>query len=468
MTSINKSSASYVSFCKLILTHLYLLQAGEMFMGGQGQGQGMQGQATPQQPQQQAPPRQLMNMNPLINGGQQQTELLVPNLNLNSGKGVQLARGGSITSRLGGGGPGGGGMALQPPPQSQSSMQMQGIIQNQNISQMMPMTQQQQAPHLMQGMPMQPHNQLQGMMIPPQGQQGQFNSMIPNPQGQGQGQQGQLMQGQQMQQPMMQGQQMAQQQQQPYPMQGVPAQQLGGSWQEMQSSGQQGGGSSHSEDHRKQVLKQQQQRLLLLRHASKCPHDFGRCPVTPHCGSMQHLWKHIMTCKDQECKVPHCVSSRYVLSHYSKCKDHVCPVCGPVREAIRRNFERSKEVVKLSSSNPTAPKPVEGNGSMPGFAYSGMAGEGDYGMGLGFGNNFGNGFGANGGAPQEQVALGQPMGGQKITGKKQKKDKVEKEKKGEDGHVAKKQRTRYVCVYINIYSYTHTYIYMQIYVYTCI
>lgn len=108
----------------------------------------------------------------------------------------------------------------------------------------------------------------------------------------------------------------------------------------------------NSEEHRKQVLKQQQQRLLLLRHASKCPHENGRCPVTPHCWNMKQLWKHIMSCKDQECKVPHCVSSRYVLSHYSKCKEPTCPVCGPVREAIKRNYERSRDVVKMVR-NPT-------------------------------------------------------------------------------------------------------------------
>ena len=107
-----------------------------------------------------------------------------------------------------------------------------------------------------------------------------------------------------------------------------------------------------ADDHRKQVLKQQQQRLLLLRHASKCPHESGRCVVTPHCGAMKHLWKHIMSCKDQECKVPHCVSSRYVLSHYSKCKETQCPVCGPVREAIRRNYDRSRHVLNLSKSFP--------------------------------------------------------------------------------------------------------------------
>eukprot|EP01033_Poteriospumella_lacustris_P009211 gene9211-6624_t len=54
-----------------------------------------------------------------------------------------------------------------------------------------------------------------------------------------------------------------------------------------------------------------------------------------------------MSCKDQDCKVPHCVSSRYVLSHYSKCKEPQCPVCGPVRDAIKKNYERSKEVVGI-------------------------------------------------------------------------------------------------------------------------
>ena len=98
------------------------------------------------------------------------------------------------------------------------------------------------------------------------------------------------------------------------------------------------------EDHRRQVLKQQQQRLLLLRHASKCPHE-TKCSVTPHCSTMKELWKHIMSCKNHKCNVAHCVSSRYVLSHYSKCKDVQCPVCGPVREAIKRNYDmRSQQI----------------------------------------------------------------------------------------------------------------------------
>ena len=119
------------------------------------------------------------------------------------------------------------------------------------------------------------------------------------------------------------------------------------------------------EEHRKQVLKQQQQRLLLLRHASKCPHDRG-CPVTPHCMNMKELWRHIMTCKNQDCKTAHCVSSRYVLSHYSKCKEYNCPVCGPVRDAIKRNYIKSQNILDSIKG------PNVANGMPPNMPHPGM------------------------------------------------------------------------------------------------
>ncbi len=118
---------------------------------------------------------------------------------------------------------------------------------------------------------------------------------------------------------------------------------------------------------RAQVLRHQQQRLLLLRHAAKCPHEDGRCPVTPHCSGMKRLWKHIAECKNQKCQVPHCVSSRYVLSHYHRCKDVRCPVCGPVREAIHRSHEKQKQMAQLQlkkghdealQNNPVPQQPV--------------------------------------------------------------------------------------------------------------
>eukprot|EP01036_Dinobryon_divergens_P035660 gene35660-46255_t len=99
-------------------------------------------------------------------------------------------------------------------------------------------------------------------------------------------------------------------------------------------------GQGGHEGGEEQVLKQQQQRLLLLRHASKCPHERG-CPVTPHCSKMKELWRHMMTCKIQDCKTPHCVSSRYILSHYSKCQEVNCLMCGPVRDAIKKNYPKS-------------------------------------------------------------------------------------------------------------------------------
>jgi len=107
------------------------------------------------------------------------------------------------------------------------------------------------------------------------------------------------------------------------------------------------GANGRQTSDRQQVLRHQQQRLLLLRHAAKCQHEDGRCPVTPHCAGMKRLWKHIAECKNQKCLVPHCVSSRYVLSHYHRCKDVRCPVCGPVREAIHRSHEKQKQMQAL-------------------------------------------------------------------------------------------------------------------------
>jgi hypothetical protein len=125
-----------------------------------------------------------------------------------------------------------------------------------------------------------------------------------------------------------------------------------------------GGGNRQVSD-RQQVLRHQQQRLLLLRHAAKCQHDDGRCPVTPHCAGMKRLWKHIAECKDQKCLVPHCVSSRYVLSHYHRCKDVRCPVCGPVREAIHRSHEKQKQMQALKQRHQQAVQQNQNEEKLP-------------------------------------------------------------------------------------------------------
>jgi hypothetical protein len=100
------------------------------------------------------------------------------------------------------------------------------------------------------------------------------------------------------------------------------------------------------------LLRQQQQRLLILRHASKCPHENEKCPVTPHCAGMKRLWKHIGECKEYQCQFPHCVASRYVISHYHRCKDQRCEVCGPVRKAIQRDHKKAKKLA-LARARPS-------------------------------------------------------------------------------------------------------------------
>ncbi len=83
-------------------------------------------------------------------------------------------------------------------------------------------------------------------------------------------------------------------------------------------------------------IRHKQQRLLLLHHSSKCPYENGKCKITPYCGEMKKLWKHMACCTDSECRVAHCFSSRSILSHYRKCKDPRCPACRPVRETVRK------------------------------------------------------------------------------------------------------------------------------------
>ena len=78
-------------------------------------------------------------------------------------------------------------------------------------------------------------------------------------------------------------------------------------------------------------IRHKQQRLLLLHHSAKCPHEDGRCTVTPHCADMKRLWRHMEGCKDNQCSVPHCFSSRAIFRHYRKCREANCPACGPVR-----------------------------------------------------------------------------------------------------------------------------------------
>jgi len=121
-----------------------------------------------------------------------------------------------------------------------------------------------------------------------------------------------------------------------------------------------GGGSGRNNDPEWKVrIRHKQQRLLLLHHSAKCPHEDGRCPVTPHCADMKRLWRHMEGCKDNQCRVPHCFSSRAILSHYRKCKDSACPACGPVRETVRKS--QSNRGSTAGGNN----RPSSSGGGMP-------------------------------------------------------------------------------------------------------
>jgi len=122
-----------------------------------------------------------------------------------------------------------------------------------------------------------------------------------------------------------------------------------------------GSGSGRNNDPEWKVrIRHKQQRLLLLHHSAKCPHEDGRCPVTPHCADMKRLWRHMEGCKDNQCRIPHCFSSRAILSHYRKCKDSACPACGPVRETVRKS--QSNRGSSGSGNN----RPSSSGGSMSG------------------------------------------------------------------------------------------------------
>eukprot|EP00978_Attheya_sp_CCMP212_P014479 scaffold36944_cov49-Attheya_sp.AAC.3 len=89
-------------------------------------------------------------------------------------------------------------------------------------------------------------------------------------------------------------------------------------------------------------VRHQQQLMLLLLHAVKCQYEDGACPVFLVCPIVKKLCKHIVVCKDKQCKVQHCFSSRYIVSHNKRCKDARCPTCMPVRATIRKSREKEK------------------------------------------------------------------------------------------------------------------------------
>lgn len=107
------------------------------------------------------------------------------------------------------------------------------------------------------------------------------------------------------------------------------------------------------------IIQSQQQRLLLLRHAVRCPEEGPQCDVTPHCNMMKRLWKHMATCKQNQCPKPHCFSSRHLLSHYSRCRHLKCIVCAPVLADIK--FSEAKASRNMRTQNKNASHSIQNN-----------------------------------------------------------------------------------------------------------
>jgi E1A/CREB-binding protein len=112
----------------------------------------------------------------------------------------------------------------------------------------------------------------------------------------------------------------------------------------------------------KNRVRHNQQRLFLLHHSAKCAHEDGRCPVTPHCGAMKRLLRHMRGCKDNHYRVSHCFSLRAILSHYRKCKDTNCPACGPARDMVQRSRESTPTAGSTNDPMKNAIMGRKGNG----------------------------------------------------------------------------------------------------------
>ncbi|KAL7543116.1 hypothetical protein ACHAXR_012415 [Thalassiosira sp. AJA248-18] len=142
-------------------------------------------------------------------------------------------------------------------------------------------------------------------------------------------------------------------------------------------------------------IRHKQQRLLLLHHSSKCPYEDGKCKVTPYCGEMKKLWKHMARCTDNECRVPHCFSSRSILSHYRKCKDPRCPACGPVRETVRKTQKNQRGSSGRGNGGPRNQQQGGTGIQAPSDNSGGIGGNNNYGMpdimGMSNNNNMGGG-----------------------------------------------------------------------------
>ena len=104
-------------------------------------------------------------------------------------------------------------------------------------------------------------------------------------------------------------------------------------------TGRHGPQSSSDRQLMKQQILKQQRMLLFLRHCAKCSDP--SCQYKDNCKVGKDLWQHIMACINPSCKHPRCVHSRELLRHYQSCQQDNCPICGPVKEFVKKNSQQT-------------------------------------------------------------------------------------------------------------------------------
>lgn len=102
-------------------------------------------------------------------------------------------------------------------------------------------------------------------------------------------------------------------------------------------------GTYCSEDAESSLHAMQRHRLIQLQHAVKCSKGEGECSISPFCWKLKLLWRHVLICKNDYCKVPLCTSSRFILHHYGHCSEPNCEVCVPVKETYKRVHSDEEE-----------------------------------------------------------------------------------------------------------------------------
>lgn len=109
----------------------------------------------------------------------------------------------------------------------------------------------------------------------------------------------------------------------------------------------------------KDTIVKQQRMLLFLRHCAKC--NDHACPYRQNCKVGKELWSHIMQCTNPHCQHSRCLDSRELLRHYQSCQQDTCPICGPVKEFVKKNANSGGEQSQHAGTSGAMPQLQRGS-----------------------------------------------------------------------------------------------------------